>query len=198
MTWHHASRFRLFPAAAPQQSACLQAHADLGIMQKERFLAESRAGSSEQSHKVAQTQLRSIHSRLTALESQLHLKESELEEAEFAIQDARTSQHASEHALTQVQAEARKTSCQVAALTAQLGVQTALCQSKDVEMEELKAAVERRALEGEASVEALVDTTDEVKRLRGEIGRLQGSLKMQARGFTCCRALCARLACIPG
>ena len=155
----------------------MQAQEDLTKVDKERAMLEHRAASSEQTAKDSAAQLRAFHGRVTALEAQVHAKDAELDEAAAGVQDARDGQLRMEQAHARLQTELRRASADAAQLTARLGVQTALCESKDVEIEELKGAVARGAAQGEATGEALVGTADEAKRLRGEVAQLQGSLK---------------------
>lgn len=109
------------------------------------------------------------------------MRESELDEALAAAQDARDAQQRQDSTQALLLADARKAGGELAATTAKLSVQLALCESKDVEIEELKAALERRVLEGEAAGEALAGTADGAKQLRAEVSRLQGCLKVQVR-----------------
>jgi hypothetical protein len=108
-------------------------------------------------------------------------KDAELDEAAAAVLDAGDGQLRMEQAHARLQAELRRAGSEAAQLTARLGVQTALSESKDVEIEELKAAVARGAVVGEVAGEKAEGSAGKAKRLRGKCAQLQGSIKTLVR-----------------
>ena len=171
----------------------LQAQDDLAQVDKERALAEHRASASEAAARDAGTQLRGFHGRIAALDAQAAAKDAELHEAAAGAQDARDAQLSAQQAHARLQVELRRTGNETAQLTARLGVASALSESKDVEIEELKAAVERGAAQGQVAGEALQGTAGEVKRLRGECGALQGTARTLVCRLVSCDTLIMRL-----
>lgn len=144
--------------------------------------AEQQRTASDAAAKDAAAQLRAARARDAAADAAARSKQAELEEASASLLDTREALHAAHRRHMELQADSRKLGGDVAALTARLGVQTALSESRDVEIEELKAALERAGSEREAKGDALGSSVGEAKRLRGEIARLQGGLKAQVRG----------------
>ena len=156
-------------------------------------LAEERAGVAEASLKDASTQLRVMATRVTALESQLCAKEAEVDDANAATAAAREGRSATESRILQLQADLRGACADTASLTAQLGVQTATAHSREVEIEELKAALQSASVREEVAEGTLGDTVSEVRRLKAECAKHQCLIKTQV---CCCCALfvlrCAR------
>ena len=135
--------------------------------------------------KEATTQLRVMATRITALESQLRAKETEVEDANAAAASARDGRSETESRILQLQADLRGACADTAALTAQLGVQTALAHSREVEVEELKAAVHSASMREEVVEGTLGDTVSEVRRLKAECAKHQCLIKTQVCLFGC-------------
>eukprot|EP00892_Ulva_mutabilis_P009660 jgi/Ulvmu1/7066/UM033_0126.1 len=153
--------------------------ADLARATTAGQLAEERATVAEASLKDASTQLRVMATRVTALESQLRAKDAELEDATAAAAAARDGRSETESRILQLQADLRGACADTAALTAQLGVQTAAAHSREVEVEELKAAVQSASVREEVAEGALGDTVSEVRRLKAECSKHQCLIKTQ-------------------
>lgn len=153
--------------------------ADLARTTTAGQLAEERAAAAEASLKEATTQLRVMATRITALESQLRSKETEVEDANAAAASAREGRSETESRILQLQADLRGACADTAALTAQLGVQTALAHSREVEVEELKAAVHSASMREEVAEGTLGDTVSEVRRLKAECAKHQCLIKTQ-------------------
>jgi chromosome segregation ATPase len=142
-------------------------------------MAEQRACECEAALKEATAQMRSLTSRNTALEAQFRAKESEAEELQAAMTASRKGISEIESRGLMLQADLRAACADIANLTAQLGVQTAVAQSREVEIEELKAAVREAGFRQEAAGDALDDTVGENRRLTLQCAQLQCSLKTQ-------------------
>jgi chromosome segregation ATPase len=142
-------------------------------------MAEQRACECEATLKEATAQMRSLTCRNTALEAQFRAKESEVEELQGAMTDSRKRSSEIEFRGVQLQADLRGACADIANLTAQLGVQTAIAHSRDVEIEELKSAVRAAGFRQEAAGDALDDTVGENRRLALQCAQLQCSLKTQ-------------------
>lgn len=98
------------------------------------------------------------------------------------VQDAKDAQLQAEQAHTRLQGDLRRVGADNAQLTARLGVATALSESKDVEIEELKAELTRRAGEARSELQAsAAGGADESKRLRVDCAQLQTSVKTLVR-----------------
>jgi chromosome segregation ATPase len=164
----------------------MQSHEAARKGEKTRALLEERLATSEQSGKDAAAQLRSMHARTTAADAQLVVKQAELEEAAAMLQDAQEALRAAQRRQTELQEDCRRTGSEVAALSAKLGMQTVLLESKEMEIEELKAALEVVGVKEEAAGDVLDSRAGEVKQLRIEVQKLQGKLKTQV---CCCNKL---------
>lgn len=161
----------------------LQANDATARAERTAAAAEQQRTASDAAAKDAAAQLRAARARDAAADAAARSKQAELEEASASLLDTREALHAAHRRHMELQADSRKLGGEVAALTARLGVQTALSESRDVEIEELKAALERAGSEREATGDALGSSVGEAKRLRGEIARLQGGLKAQVRSL---------------
>jgi chromosome segregation ATPase len=157
----------------------VQSQEAAGKGEKVRVLLEERLSNCEQSSKDSASQLRSMHARVAAADAQLRGKQAELEGCTAGLQDAQEALRAAQRQYAELQIDSRKVSTEVAALTARLGVQTALLESKDVEIEELRAALEVEGLKEEVVGGVLDSKAGEVKQLRSEVVKLQGRLKTQ-------------------
>lgn len=169
----------------PNSWYCLQQQGESSRLSTQSEMAEQRAHECETALKDATAQMRSLTSRITALEAQLRAKESEAEEIQATMTASRKGSSEIEARGIQLQADLRGACADIASLTAQLGVQTAVAQSRDVEIEELKAAVREAGVRQEAAGDALDDTVGENKRLSMQCAQLQCSLKTQVRSTVC-------------
>jgi chromosome segregation ATPase len=162
---------------------CLQYQGENKKLATQSELAEERADEAEGLLKEANAQMRNLTSRATALESQLRAKEAEVEEANAEMSSCREGRSETESRVLQLQADLRGACADTANLTAQLGVQTALARSREVEIEELKAAMRDAGVREVEAGDVLDDTVGEMKRLKAECAKLQCLLKSQVRSW---------------
>lgn len=157
----------------------MQRQGDISRLTTQLERAEQRAIEAEASMKEATGQMRSLTSRTTALEAQLRTRECEVEDLQSTITNSQQGKSETESRGLQLQADLRSACADIANLTAQLGVQTAVARSREVEINELKSSIREASVRQEAAGDALDDTVDENKRLSIQCAQLQCSLKTQ-------------------
>lgn len=167
-------------------SSCyfLQQQGESSRLTTQSEMAAQRAYESEAALKEATAQMRSLTSRTTALEAQLRAKELEAEELQATMTASRKGSSEVESRGVQLHADLRGACADIANLTAQLGVQTAVAHSREVEIEELKTAVREAGFRQEAAGDALDDTVGENKRLAMQCAQIQCSLKTQVLPYS--------------